>query len=196
MRSFLIRALLLVATVSTPALAAEGAEAAPRDLLSPAGGLMFWTLVIFLVLFFVLSKFAFKPIIAAVQGREQALRDAMDQAAADRGAAAAELAEQKRQLDAARGEAQKIIADGRVMSEKMRADLLEQTKAQQGEMLDRAKRDIEAEKNAAIADLRREAVDLAIKGASKVIEKNLDDAQNRKLIESYLASVGSQGSLS
>ena len=196
MRSFLIRALLLVATVSTPALAAEGAEAAPRDLLSPAGGLMFWTLVIFLVLFFVLSKFAFKPIIAAVQGREQALRDAMDQAAADRGAAAAELAEQKRQLDAARGEAQKIIADGRVMAEKMRADLLEQTKAQQGEMLDRAKRDIEAEKNAAIADLRREAVDLAIKGASKVIEKNLDDAQNRKLIESYLASVGNQGSLS
>ncbi|MHB1312555.1 MAG: F0F1 ATP synthase subunit B [Gemmatimonadaceae bacterium] len=190
------RALLLVATVSTPALASEGAAEAPRGLLSPAGGLMFWTLVIFLILFFVLSKFAFKPILAAVQGREQALRDAMDQAAADRDTAAAELAEQKKQLDAARGEAQKIIADGRVMAEKMRADLLEQTKVQQGEMLARAKRDIESEKNAAIADLRREAVDLALKGASKVIEKNLDDAQNRQLIENYLASVGSQGSLS
>ena len=196
MRSFMTRALLLVATVSTPALAAEGAEAAPRGLLSPAGGLMFWTLVIFLILFIVLSKFAFKPILAAVQGREQALRDAMDQAAADRDAAAAELTEQKRQLDAARGEAQKIIADGRVMAEKMRADLLEQTKVQQGEMLARATRDIESEKNAAIADLRREAVDLALKGASKVIEKNLDDAQNRKLIENYLASVGSHGSVS
>jgi len=196
MRSFISRALLLVATIATPALASEGAEAAPRGLLSPAGGLMFWTLVIFLVLFFVLSKFAFGPIIAAVQGREQALRDAMDQATADRDAAAAQLAEQKKQLDAARGEAQKIIADGRVMAEKMRADLLEQTKVQQGEMLERAKRDIESEKNAAIADLRREAVDLAIKGASKVIEKNLDDAQNRKLIENYLSSVGSQGSRS
>ena len=196
MRSFIARALLLVATVSTPAFAAEGAEAAPRGLLSPAGGLMFWTMVIFLVLFFVLSKFAFKPILAAVQGREQALRDAMDQATADRDAAAAELAEQKKQLDAARGEAQKIIADGRVMAEKMRTDLLEQTKVQQGEMLERAKRDIASEKNAAIADLRREAVDLAIKGASKVIEKNLDDAQNRTLIENYLVSVGSQGSRS
>jgi F-type H+-transporting ATPase subunit b len=192
MRSFMTRALLLVATVSTPALAAEGAEAAPRGLLSPAGGLMFWTMVIFLVLFFVLSKFAFKPILAAVQGREQALRDAIDKAAADRDAAAAELAEQKKQLDAARGEAQKIIADGRVMAEKMRSDLLDQTKAQQAEMLERAKRDIESEKNAAIADLRREAVDLALKGASKVIEKNLDDAQNRQLIENYLASVGSK----
>jgi len=196
MRSFMIRALLLSATVATPALASEGASSAPRGLLSPAGGLMFWTLVIFLILFFVLSKFAFKPILAAVQGREQALRDAMDQATADRDAAAAELAEQKRQLDAARGEAQKIIADGRVMAEKMRADLLEQTKVQQGEMLARATRDIESEKNAAIADLRREAVDLALKGASKVIEKNLDDAQNRKLIENYLASVGSHGSVS
>ena len=71
----------------------------------------------------------------------------------------------------------------------MRADLLEATKTQQGEMLERAKRDIETEKVHAIADLRREAVDLAIAGASKVIEKNLDDAQNRKLVENYLSSL-------
>jgi F-type H+-transporting ATPase subunit b len=192
MRSFITRALPLVATVTTPALASEGAEPAKVNLLSPAGGLMFWTLVIFLVLFWVLSKFAFKPILAAVQGREQALRDAMEQATADRAAAAAELAEQKRQLDAARADAQKIIADGRLTAEQMRTDLLEQTKVQQGEMLARAKRDIESEKNSAIAELRREAVDLALAGASKVIEKNLDDAQNRKLIENYLASVGSK----
>ncbi len=70
-----------------------------------------------------------------------------------------------------------------------RQALLEATKAQQGEMLERAKRDIETEKVHAIADLRREAVDLAIAGASKVIEKNLDDAQNRKLVENYLSSL-------
>ena len=190
MRYSIARALLLVATVASPALASEGAEPAKVNLLSPAGGLMFWTLVIFAVLFFVLSKFAFKPILAAVQGREQELRDAMDQARVDRDAAAAELAGQKKLLEAARVDAQKIIADGRLTAEKMRADLLEQTKAQQGEMLERAKRDIAAEKNSAIAELRREAVDLAIAGASRVIEKNLDDTQNRKLIENYLASVG------
>jgi F-type H+-transporting ATPase subunit b len=192
MRSLIVRALMLSATVATPALAGEGAAVPARGLLDPAGGLMFWTLLIFAILFFVLSKFAFKPILAAVEGREQALREAMEQAKADREAAAAGLAEQRKQLDAARADAQKIIADGRVTAEKMRADLLEQTKAQQGEMLDRAKRDIEAEKNSAIAALRQEAVDLAIAGASKVIERNLDDAQNRKLIENYLASVGSK----
>ncbi len=191
MRSFLARALLLTATVASPALASEGGAPA-RGLLDPAGGLMFWTLVIFLVLFFVLSKFAFKPILSAVQAREDALLDAMAQAKADRASAAAELAEQLALLEAARHDAQKIIADGRVTAEKMRTDLLEQTKVQQGEMLERATRDIQAEKNGAIAELRREAVDLAIAGASKVIEQNLDDTQNRKLIENYLASVGSR----
>lgn len=188
MRSFLTRALLLVAILATPALASE-AEAAKGGLLSPVGGLMFWTLLVFLILFFVLSKYAFKPIVGAVEAREQALRDAMDQARDDRDAAAALLAEQRKQLETARSDAQKIIADGRATAEKMRADLLEATKTQQGEMLARAKRDIETEKVHAIADLRREAVDLAIAGASKVIEMNLDDAQNRKLVENYLSSL-------
>ena len=191
MRSFLTRALMLVALTATPALANE-AEAPKAGLLSPVGGLMFWTLLVFAVLFFILSKFAFKPILAAVEGREKDLRDAMEQAKADRDAAAALMGEQKRQLDAARAEAQKIITDGRATAEKMRADLLEQTRAQQGEMLERAKRDIESEKLGAIAEMRREAVDLAIAGASKVIEKNLDDAQNRTLVENYLASIGTK----
>ena len=67
--------------------------------------------------------------------------------------------------------------------------MLEATPAQQAELLERARRDIDAEKAKAIDELRREAIDLALAGAGKVIEKNLDDAQNRKLVESYLASI-------
>ncbi|HEY3285575.1 MAG TPA: F0F1 ATP synthase subunit B [Gemmatimonadaceae bacterium] len=191
MRSFLIRALTLVAVVAMPAFASE-AEAPKGGLLSPAGGLMFWTVLVFAILFFVLSKFAFKPILAAVEGREQELRETMDQAKADRELAAQLLAEQKQQLEAARADAQKIIADGRATAEKMRADLMEHTRTQQADMLERAKRDIESEKQGAIAELRREAVDLAIAGASKVIEKNLDDASNRALVDKYLAAIGSK----
>jgi len=185
------RALLLLAATAAPLLAAEG-EAPKGGLLSPQGGLMFWTLVVFGVLFFVLSKFAFKPILAAVETREMELRELMDQAKADRQEAAQILAEQKQTLDSARANAQKIIADGRATAERMRADLLEHTKVQQADMLERAKRDIEAEKVGAIAALRREAVDLAIAGASKVIEQNLDDASNRKLVESYLTAIGTK----
>ena len=190
MRLFMIRALPMLAVFATPAFASE-AEA-KGGLLSPVGGLMFWTVLVFAVLFFILSKYAFKPILAAVEGREQDLRDAMDQAKADRDAAAEALAAQLAQLETARADAHKIIAEGRATAEKMRADLMEQTKQQQGAMLERAKRDIEAEKVNAITALRREAVDLAIAGASKVIEQNLDDAGNRALVEKYLAQIGTK----
>ena len=169
--------------------AAAAEEAAKPGLLTPTGGLMFWTLVIFLILSFVLSKFAFKPITEAVEAREKALEDAIAGAKADREAAAKLLAEHKAQLDAARGEAQKMIAEGRTVGEKIRAEMVEETRAQQQEMLERARREIESEKVRAIADLRREAVDLAIAGAGKVIEKNLDDASNRQIVESFLSSI-------
>lgn len=159
------------------------------DLLSPNGGLMFWTIVIFVLLLLLLSKFAFKPMLAAVEAREKALQDAIDSAKRDREEAERVLAEHRAQLEKARGEAQKLIADGRATAEKLRSDLLEQTKAQQQEMLDRARRDIETEKNNAIASLRREAVDLAIAGAGKVIERNLDNDANRQLVETFLGSV-------
>lgn len=169
--------------------AAEGAEAAKGGLLTPSGGLMFWTLIIFVLLLFVLSRSAFKPIMAAVEAREKALEDAIAAAKADREAAARLLAEHTAKLDNARSEAQKLIVEGRAVGEKLRAEMIEETRSQQQEMLERARREIESEKQRAIADLRREAVDLAIAGASRVIEQNLDDASNRQIVEKFLASV-------
>ena len=67
--------------------------------------------------------------------------------------------------------------------------MLEETRKQQADLLERAKRDVESEKAAAIADLRREAVGLAITAAGKVIEKNLDDASNKALVEKYLGGI-------
>jgi F-type H+-transporting ATPase subunit b len=177
---------------ATPAMASEAAEGAPVDLLAPSTGVMAWTLIIFLLLLFVLSKFAFKPLFAAVEAREQALSDAIEGAKRDRAETEAALAQQRAQLEAARTEAQQIIADSRATAEKMRSDLLAQTKQQQEEMIEQARRAIEGEKAAAIADLRKEAVDLAIAGASRVIEQNLDSAGNRKIVESFLASLDSK----
>jgi F-type H+-transporting ATPase subunit b len=75
----------------------------------------------------------------------------------------------------------------------MRGELLEQTRQQQQELLERARREIDAERDRAIAELRREAVDLAIAGASKVIERNLDDTSNRQLVENFLGSLTPAG---
>lgn len=191
MRTPLCTALVLLATPATAFAAEEGGKV---NLLSPNGGLMFWTLLIFIVLLIVLSRFAFKPLVAAVEAREAALEAAINKAQQDREAASKLLAEQVAQLEAARAEAQKYIADGRATSEKLKASMLEDTRAQQQEMIERAKRDIENEKQRAISDLRREAVDLALAGAGKLIAKNLDDASNRKLVEDFLASIPAAGS--
>jgi len=151
--------------------------------------IMFWTLLIFGALFFILKKYAFPAILGAVEAREKALEDAIEGAKRDRDAAAKLLADHKAQIDRARDEAQKLIADGRAVAEKMRADLLEKTRAEQQELLERARRDIGNERDKAITELRREAVDLAIKGASKVLEENIDSDKNRKLVESFLSSL-------
>jgi len=176
---------LLQQTVTVP----EGTEAPSGDLLSPAGGLMFWTLIIFLILFTILGKLVFPKITAAVEAREKALEEAIEGAKRDREEAARILAEQQKGIEAARLDAQKIIVEGRQMGEKLRATMLEETHQQQQAMLERARREIEMEKENAIAELRREAIELAIAGAGKVIEKNLDDQSNRKIVESFLASI-------
>jgi len=182
-------AMLFSATAAFAQEAEHGAAASP-GLVSLQFNLMFWTLLIFVILYFILSKFAFGPITAAVEAREKALEEAIEAAKRDREQAAKLLQEHQAQIDAARGEAQKIIADGRSVGEKLRADMVEQTRKEQQDMLERARREIETERDRAIAQLRKEAVDLALAGASKVIEQNLESQKNRQLVESYLASIG------
>lgn len=172
------------------ALVQEHAPAADQPgLMTIRLNLMFWTLILFGVLFLILWKKVFPVILGAVEAREKALHDALEAAKKDRDDAAKLLAEHKAAISGARDEAQKLIAEARQIAEKARADLLERTRHEQQEMLERARRDIQVERDKAITELRREAVDLAIAGAGKVIEQNLDSAQNRKLVESFLASI-------
>ncbi len=167
----------------------ESGDKGGGNILTPNGGLMVWTIIIFLILLFVLSRYAFKPITAAVQAREKALEDAIEGAKRDRDEAAKLLEEQRKNLEASRDEGQKIVAGARAAAEEVRQSMLEAARQQQTEIIDKARADISRERDAAIAELRREAVDLAILGASKVIEKNLDEKSNRELIDKFLSSL-------
>ncbi|MGH7670376.1 MAG: F0F1 ATP synthase subunit B [Gemmatimonadaceae bacterium] len=173
---------------ASPLLAQEG-EGAGSSLVSLRSSLMFWTLLIFLVLFWLLTKFAFKPITAAVEAREKSLEEALNAAKRDRDEAAALLAQHRAQIEAARGEAQQVIADARDTAEKMHNDMLEKAHAEQQATVERAVAEIRREKERAVAELRREAVDMAIAGASRVIEENLDSDKNRKLVERFLSTL-------
>lgn len=195
MRTSLVTAFLPLAVVAPRLAAAAEAGAEKPNLLMPHGGLMFWTLAIFLVLLFILSRFAFKPLLAAVDARERALQEMVESAKRDRDEAARILAEHRAQLEGARGEAQKLIAAGRATGEKMKQEMLEETRREQQGMLERARREIAQERDLAIVQLRREAVDLAIAGAGKVIERNLDSQSNRKLVDDFLADVARRGAV-
>lgn len=178
-----------LACAGAPLGAQDEATRPGGNILTPNGGLMVWTLIIFLILMFVLSKFAFRPITAAVEAREKSLEEAIEQAKHDRAEAAGLLDQQRKLLDSAHGDAQRLIGEARGAGDRVRQQLLEQAHAQQQEMLERARKEIDDERLRAIADLRREAVDLAIFGAGKVIEKNLDDQTNRKLVEQFLSTL-------
>jgi F-type H+-transporting ATPase subunit b len=157
--------------------------------LTVEGGLMLWTVFIFILLLLVLKRFAWPAILGAVEAREQALEQQLAEAERSRTEAAALLAEHKRLVADAKGQAHGIIVDARQLAEKERAAAMEKTKQEQQEFLARARREIDVERDRAIADLRREAVDLSLAAASKLIGERVGTDTDRKLVMDYLATL-------
>lgn len=166
---------------------AAGALPAP---FSPTTGLFFWTIIVFGALLFFLSKFVFPMIVKATVEREEKITAQLAEAEQMRAEANKVLDEHRELLAGARGEAQAIIAEARQAAERERAVAVEKTKAEQDELLARAKAEIAAEGERARAELRREVADLAIAAAGKVIEKQLDPAADRRIVEDYLSQIG------
>ena len=160
--------------------------------LTVEGGLMLWTVFIFLVLLAILKKFAWPAILGAVEAREQALERQLAEAARDREQAAALLAEHQKLIAEAKTQAHAVIVEARAVAEKERALAVEKTKQEQEELLARARREIAAERDIAVAELRREAVDLSLAAAAKLIEKRLDGETDRKLVQEFLSTLGEQ----
>lgn len=176
-------AALLLILLATPAHAAEG------GLLSVNEGLIIWTILIFLIVLFVLYKAAFPKILGAVEAREAHIRELLAAAARDRQEAETLLAEQRRQTEEVRARVQELIAEGRGAGERMREDILAQARREQEELILRAQRDIQGEVGRALEQVRIDAVDLSIAAASKLVEKNLDAEDNRRLVRDFLQQV-------
>ncbi len=157
--------------------------------LSPEPGLMIWTVFVFGLLLLVLKRFAWPAVLGAVEAREKALEAQIAEAERNRAESAALLAEHKRLIADSKVQAHAIIAEARQAGEKERALLLEKTKQEQEELLARARREISAERDRAVMELRREAVDLSLAAASKLIEERLAAETDRKLVLDYIGSL-------
>ena len=164
-------------------------EESSNFLVSPNVGLMIWTLLAFLVAFFILRKWAWPAITEALDKRQRAIEESIDAADRARAEAAALLEEYRERLKEARGQADEIVARARKAGEVHERESLEEAKAKRDELLEQTRRDIEAETRRAIQEIRNEVADLTILATEKVTRKSLDDADQRRLVEEALSDL-------
>jgi F-type H+-transporting ATPase subunit b len=176
--------------LATPAFAAEGGGG---GLLDPSAGLIFWQIVVFVLVLAALMKFAYPHILGAVEAREARIRELLAAAARDREEAQTFLEEQRRQLDEVRTRAQELAAEGREAGERIREEMIEETRREQAEMLVRARREIRQEMERALEEIRGDAVELAIAAASRLVERDLDQEANRRFVREFLDRVEIEG---
>jgi F-type H+-transporting ATPase subunit b len=156
------------------------------------GGVIIWTVVIFVILLGVLWRLGYPSLLRMVEERERRIQKLLDEAEKANAEAQRILEEHKKQIAAARTEAQDILAKAKTVAQKEREALLAKAREEYEALLARARKDIEAEKEKAIQALRREAVELSIAAASRVIEANLDTDANRRLVTEFLESLATR----
>lgn len=171
------------------ALRAQGGAEGGGGLFDINTGLSAWTLIVFAALVFVLGKFAWGPILKAVEARETGIQSKLDEAAARNDEAARLLAEHKEQLADARRQASELIAEGKTTGEKVRREIEEKARAEAQGIVERARVEIGRERDAAIEALRRESVELALAAASRLMHERLDQDKDRALVEGYLGEL-------
>jgi len=184
-RAVVTLSLLMIATPR--AVMAEGEGTTP--LFTVNLGTTVWTTIVFLALLGILWKFAWGPILAAVDAREKAIQSTLDEAARRQDEATRLLEEHRRQLAEGRRQAGDLMAEGKAHGERVRKELEEKARTEAQAIVERARQDIERERDAALDMLRKESVDLALAAASRLVQERMDQAKDRQLVERFLDDV-------
>jgi F-type H+-transporting ATPase subunit b len=172
------------------AVAAEGAEEEGGSfLVEPSWGLMVWTLLIFGIAMFLLSKLAFPKIGEALDKRQRAIEESIDAAERTKTEADQLLSEYRERLAQARLQADDIVARARKAGEEHQRESAEKAKVQREELLAQTRKDVEAETRRAIQEIRREVADLTVAATEKVTRKSLTTDDQRRLVDEALAEL-------
>lgn len=156
------------------------------DLLSPNAGLVFWKAVVFGLLLFLLYKFAWNPIMAALREREETIDSSIKRAETALAEARQIQQENDKIRREAEAEAQRIMREAREASERARSEELEKTRDQIRHLKEQAEEAIEREKQGALEELRDEVAELAIRAAEIILRENLDGGRQRKLLDQFI----------
>lgn len=192
-RSLLGAFFLSMTVLAGAAQAASGAGAADEQGGSPLlrfdPGVGIWAIVVFVLLLLVLKKYAWSPILDALDEREKTVRESLEQAAHIQSENARLAAEQASLLAQARAEAALVIQSARESGEALKKSLEQAAQDEKRRIIASATQEIEAQTRAAVAELRKTTADLSIGIAEKLIRQNLDDTKNRALVDQLIQEV-------
>ena len=153
-------------------------------------GLFIWQVVIFVGLIFLLKKFAWKPILDAVNEREEGIKNALLSAENAKKEMMALKSDNQKLLDEARAERDTMIKEATAIKEKMIADAKSEAQSQGAKMIEQAKATIESEKNNAVAEIKNQVSSLSLEIAEKLLKEELSNKESQtKLVEKMLADV-------
>ena len=152
-------------------------------------GLFVWTILTFLLLLFVLAKFAWKPLLKMLNDREELIRSSLEDAEKAKEKLEKLNAEGEAIINQARSEAQSILSEGKAVAAKLKDETLDVAKEQAKQIASEAEKQINIEKDKAIAEIKSEVVNLSMSIAEKLINKNISPEDNKALIDESLSSV-------
>ena len=157
-----------------------------NPLVTPDPGLFIWTIITFLVLVALLAKFAWRPLLAALERREKLIARAIDDSEKARADLERVQQDAARILAEARVEGEAIVTRSRAAADRLGEELRQKASAEAAGILKKAEREIQLETTRAIEQVRREAVELSVAIASKILHRNVSAEDNRALIEDSL----------
>ncbi|MGH9361525.1 MAG: F0F1 ATP synthase subunit B, partial [Thermoanaerobaculia bacterium] len=148
-----------------------------------------WTVVIFLIVLFILGKYAWGPILAAMQARESFIRESLESARRERAEAEARLREYEERLAQARAAASAIVDEGRRDAEVVKREILEEARQEGEKMIERARREIQIATDTATKELYTLSARLATDMAGRILGRELTAADHERLIDESIAGL-------
>ena len=157
------------------------------DLITPEIGLFFWQTIVFLVLLFLMAKFAWNPILNSIRNREQSINDALASAENARKEMQNLRSDNEQLMKEARAERDAILKEARELKEKVISDASEEAKVKADKIVADAKKSIELEKQSAMAELKNHVAELSVEIAEKIVRKELSSKnEQHQMIEKMI----------
>ena len=164
-----------------------------ETLLNPDKGLLIWTVVSFVVLVLVLGKFAWKPLLAALQEREAGIRKAIEDAASARLSADQLKTQYERELASAQDHAAGLLSQAKRDAQKVRDQLLKEAENDARRLTEQTKKQLEDEKLKISRELRQEVAGLSVKVAEKLLRHSMNAKENEALLQGFMKELDQEG---